>query len=169
MLVSLFDYDLPPDRIALEPAVPREAARMLVVGADGGLGDKLIADLPSLLRPGDAVVVNDTRVIAARLNGVRVRGPAAARIEAMLIKRVDASRWRALARPAKKLAVGERIRFGDDGESSACLLNALDAEVEAKGDNGEILLNFAFAGPALDEARLDQPHQTIANRRGRYL
>ena len=152
MLVSLFDYDLPPDRIALEPLRPREAAKMLVVSLDGALQDRQIGDLPEFLRPGDAVVVNDTRVIAARLNGIRVRGEAVAHVEVTLIKRVDESRFFALARPAKKLRVGERIRFGEAAESTACLLASLDAEVEEKGEAGEILLSFAFSGPALDEA-----------------
>jgi S-adenosylmethionine:tRNA ribosyltransferase-isomerase len=152
MRVDLFDFDLPPERIALAPASPREAARMLVVDAEGALADRRIGDLPDFVRPGDALVVNDTRVIAARLAGIRVRGNAAARIEATLIKRVDDSRWRALVRPAKKLNVGERIRFGEASESAACLLGALDAEVEEKGEGGEALLAFAFQGAALDEA-----------------
>ncbi len=79
MRVDLFDFDLPPERIALAPASPREAARMLVVAPDGALEDRLVGDLPDFLRPGDALVVNDTRVIAARLDGVRVRGESAAR------------------------------------------------------------------------------------------
>jgi S-adenosylmethionine:tRNA ribosyltransferase-isomerase len=115
--------------------------------------------LPDFLRPGDALVVNDTRVIAARLDGVRVRGEAAAHIEATLIKRLDGGRWRALVKPAKKLKVGERIRFGERSESAACLLGALDAEVEEKSEAGEVTLGFAFHGAALDEAieRLGQP------------
>ncbi len=159
MRVDLFDYDLPPERIALRPAEPRESAGLLVVDVDGALRDKHIADLPDLLRPGDMLVVNDTRVIAARLQGVRQRGGALARIEATLIKRLDASRWRALARPAKKLQVGERIHFGGLSESSACALSALDADVEGKGDNGEIILSFDFSGGALDDAieRFGQP------------
>jgi S-adenosylmethionine:tRNA ribosyltransferase-isomerase len=152
MRVDLFDYHLPPERIALEPISPREAARLLVVGADGALADRHVGDFPDFLRPGDAVVVNDTRVIAARLDGVRIRGDAVAGIEATLIKRIDESRWRALVRPAKKLKVGERVRFGDGSKSGACLSVSLDAEVEAKDDAGEILLNFAFSGAALDEA-----------------
>ncbi|HYA73689.1 MAG TPA: tRNA preQ1(34) S-adenosylmethionine ribosyltransferase-isomerase QueA [Roseiarcus sp.] len=152
MRVDLFDFDLPPERIALTPASPREAARMLVVAPDGALEDRLVGDLPDFLRPGDALVVNDTRVIAARLEGVRLRGESAAAIEATLIKRLDASRWRAFVRPAKKLRIGERIRFGQRSESAACLLGALDAEVEEKGEAGEVTLAFAFHGAALDEA-----------------
>jgi S-adenosylmethionine:tRNA ribosyltransferase-isomerase len=159
MRVDDFDFALPPECIALAPASPRDSARMLVVGADGGLTDSRVRQLPDFLRPGDALVVNDTKVIPARLEGVRVRGEAVASIEATLIERVDDSRWRALARPAKKLKVGERIRFGEASESMACLLAALDAEVEDKGEAGEILLRFHFAGAALDEAieRLGAP------------
>ncbi len=159
MRVDLFDFDLPPERIALKPASPRDAARMLVVASDGGLEDAHVFDLPRLLRRGDALVVNDTRVIAARLEGIRVRGAAVAAIEATLIKRLDPSRWQALVKPAKKLKVGERIRFGETRESTACLIAALDAEVEAKGEGGEVTLRFAFHGAALDEAidRLGAP------------
>src|SRR5271165_16812 len=159
MRVDAFDFELPSERIALEPASPRDTARMLVVGADGALTDARVSDLPDFLRGGDALVVNDTRVIAARLEGVRVRGAAAASIEATLIRRVDDCRWRALARRAKKLKVGERVRFGKSSESSVCLLAALYAEVEEKGESGEVLLRFEFAGAALDEAieRLGAP------------
>jgi S-adenosylmethionine:tRNA ribosyltransferase-isomerase len=152
MRVDQFDFDLPADRIALEPAEPRDAARLLIVAADGALQDSGVRDLPRLLRPGDALVVNDTRVIAARLSGVRVRDDHVARIEATLIRRVDDSRWRALARPAKKLSVGDRIRFGDSRDSMSCLLASLDAEVVEKGEAGEIGLAFALSGAALDEA-----------------
>jgi S-adenosylmethionine:tRNA ribosyltransferase-isomerase len=152
MRVDAFDFHLPPERIALTPASPRDSARMLVVGADGGLIDSHVRDLPDFLTPGDALVVNDTRVIAARLEGIRVRGDAIASIEATLIERVDDCRWRALVRPAKKLKVGERIRFGETRESTACLLAALDAEIEDKGEAGEARLRFHFAGAALDEA-----------------
>ena len=159
MRVDAFDFVLPPERIALKPANPRDGARMLIVGADGDLKDAHVRDLPEFLTPRDALVVNDTRVIAARLDGIRVRGEAAASIEATLIERVDDCRWRALARPAKRLKVGERIRFGETTESMACLLAALDAEVEGKGEAGEVLLRFEFTGAALDEAieRLGNP------------
>jgi S-adenosylmethionine:tRNA ribosyltransferase-isomerase len=152
MRVDAFDFDLPPERIALTPASPRDSARMLVVAADGSLTDVRVRDLPNFLAPGDALVVNDTKVIAARLEGVRVRKGLAASVEATLIRRVDECRWRALARPAKKLRVGERIRFGESSESMACLLAALDAEVEDMGEAGEVLLRFEFWGAALDEA-----------------
>ncbi len=151
MRVDLFDYTLPPERIALAPASPRESGRLLHVPAVGPFVDLTVADLPRLIRPGDAVVVNDTRVIPARLYGRRVRGEAVARIEAMLLKRLDASRWLALARPAKKLKIGERVAFGETSDR-ACLLGALDATVEAKGEAGETVLAFDFSGPALDEA-----------------
>ena len=102
MRVDAFDFELPPERIALQPASPRDSARMMVVGSDGALTDARVFDLPDFLRPGDALVVNDTRVIAARLDGIRVRGEAVASIEATLIKRVDDCRWRALGPPSEE-------------------------------------------------------------------
>ncbi|MBM3552540.1 MAG: tRNA preQ1(34) S-adenosylmethionine ribosyltransferase-isomerase QueA [Alphaproteobacteria bacterium] len=145
MRVDLFDFELPADRIALRPASPRDSARMLVVPAKGGFEDRRVEDLPIYLRRGDALVVNDSRVIHARLSGRRLRGDLSANVEATLIERLDASRWRALMRPGKKLGVGDRIRFvGHDGELDAC--------VEAKGDGGEISLAFELCGPALDIA-----------------
>jgi S-adenosylmethionine:tRNA ribosyltransferase-isomerase len=152
--VNLFDFDLPEERIALRPTSPRDAARLLVVrpGGEPPLEDRTVRDLPDLLRPGDVLVLNDTKVIPARLWGLRRRGEAAARVEILLHNREGAERWRAFARPAKRLAVGDHIRFGEESESMACLLAGLDAEVEAKGEGGEVLLRFAFAGPALDEA-----------------
>jgi len=154
MRVDLFDFELPEDRIALRPAEPRDSARLLVVRPNGlpAREDRRVSDLPGLLRPGDALVVNDTRVIPARLKGVRVRAGAVARIEATLHKREGEDRWRAFVRPAKKLNVGERVRFGADAESAACLLGALDAEVLEKGEEGEVLFGFSFSGAALDEA-----------------
>lgn len=153
MRVDLFDFALPQEAIALRPASPRDSARMLVVPSIGGaLEDRKIRDLPDLLAPGDALVVNDTRVIHARLSGFRQRGETRARIEATLIERIGADRWRALVRPAKKLAIGERVRFGAASESGACSFAALDAEVVEKGENGEVLFAFDMSGAALDDA-----------------
>src|SRR5919107_1560452 len=153
MRVDLFDFDLPEERIALRPAEPRDCARMLVVRADGApFEDRIVRDLPDLLRPGDMLVLNDTKVIPSRLYGLRMREETAARVEIMLHKREGADRWRAFARPAKKLNVGDRIRFGEAAESTACELVRLDAEVEEKGEAGEGVLRFSFAGAYLDEA-----------------
>ena len=152
MRVDLFDFHLPEDRIALRPAEPRDGARMLVVRPGQGLEDRIVRELPDLLQPGDVLVLNDTKVIPSRLYGIRVRGESAARVEIMLHKREGADRWLAFARPAKKLQVGERIRFGEEAESTACELVRLDAEVEAKGEGGEIALRFSLTGPYLDEA-----------------
>ena len=139
MLVSLFDYDLPPERIALAPVTPaRSGQHARRRRRTAGSQTNTSRDLPDFLRPGDAVVVNDTRVIAARLSGVRVRGEAVAHVEVTLIKRVDDSRWRALARPAKKLKIGERIRFGEAPRAWPACSASLDAEVEEKGEAGEI-------------------------------
>jgi len=153
MRTDLFDFELPSERIALRPAHPRDSARMLVVQADGVLRDRVVADLPQWLEPGDQLVVNDTRVIAAQLRGRRIGRDAEPKIEATLIKRLDGSRWQALVKPAKKLAPGDRIRFGNEGK--VCLLGHLDAEVEAKGGEGEVTLSFSFHGPALDQAIAD--------------
>ncbi|UGY14455.1 tRNA preQ1(34) S-adenosylmethionine ribosyltransferase-isomerase QueA [Bradyrhizobium septentrionale] len=153
MRTDLFDFELPPDSIALRPASPRDAARMLVVHPDGVLRDATIADLPQWLEPGDQIVVNDTKVIAAQLKGRRIGRETEPKIEATLIKRLDGSRWQALVKPAKKLSSGDTIRFGNEGK--VCLLGHLDAEVEAKGQEGEVTLSFSFHGPALDQAISD--------------
>ncbi len=142
MRVDAFDFILPPDRIALTPAHPRDSARMLVVGADGGLTDSHVRDLPDFLTPRRRAGRQRYEGHRGAARGIRVRGDAVASIEATLIERVDDCRWRALARPAKKLKVGERIRFGESSESMACLLAALDAEIEDKGEAGEALLRF---------------------------
>jgi S-adenosylmethionine:tRNA ribosyltransferase-isomerase len=150
MRTDLFDFDLPPERIALRPVSPRDAARLLVVRPDG-LSDRAVRDLPDLLEPGDALVVNDTRVIPARLKGRRIgRGDAEPAIEATLIRRIDGSTWTAFAKPGKKLAVGDVLRFGDEGK--VCFLGQLDAQVLHKDENGEIILGFSFHGPVLDQA-----------------
>jgi S-adenosylmethionine:tRNA ribosyltransferase-isomerase len=153
MRTDLFDFDLPPNRIALRPASPRDAARLLVVGPGEALLDRTMRELPEHLRTGDVLVVNDTRVIPAQLSGRRIGRGSETVISATLIKRLDASRWQALVKGAKKLQVGDTLRFGHDGR--VCLLGHLDAAVEHKADEGAITLSFSFHGPALDQAIAD--------------
>jgi S-adenosylmethionine:tRNA ribosyltransferase-isomerase len=181
MRTDLFDFDLPDDRIALEPASPRDAARLLVVhpgppaatsshrratqlspdvapsdvdprlaAHDLSLEDRVVRDLPDLIRPGDVLVFNDTRVIRAALEGERAREGHRALITFNLHRRVDESRWRAFARPAKRLAPGDRIRFGHEGR--VCLLGTLEATVTAIGEAGEVELSFSLHSAYLDEA-----------------
>jgi S-adenosylmethionine:tRNA ribosyltransferase-isomerase len=200
MRLSDFDFDLPDSLIALRPAVPRDAARLLVVNpqalplADGGglgggvaaglmekarlepdetlsaspartpptpalppsrgkgeLQDRLVSDLPSYLRPGDAIVFNDTRVIPARLNGTRERDGSTVAVEATLHRRLSPSRWTAFMKPGKRLRVGDRVRFGER-DDRACFLGVLDAAVAAKAEAGEVTLAFDLSGPDLDAA-----------------
>jgi len=108
MRVDLFDFDLPPERIALRPVSPRDAARMLCVSGGGSLADAHVNDLPSRLRAGDCLIFNDTRVIPAQLQGTR----GDAKIGATLHKRIDLRRWQAFIRNAKRLRVGETVDFG---------------------------------------------------------
>ena len=153
MRTDLFDFDLPADRIALRPASPRDSARLLVVrpGEAPEWQDKGVRDLPDLLQPGDCLVVNDSKVIAARLKGRRIgRGDAEPRIEATLTKRLDGSHWQAFILGAKKVQVGDMLRFGDEGK--VCFLGQLDAQVSHKDEGGEVTLSFSFHGPVLDQA-----------------
>lgn len=150
MRTDLFDFDLPEDRIALDPVSPRDAARLLVVEPGQGLGDHRVSDLPALLRSGDVLVVNDTKVIRAALVGLRTRGEAQSKVVFNLVKRLGEDRWRAFARPAKRLKVGDRVSFGHDGR--VCLLGTLEAVVAAMADGGEVELAFSLHGPYLDEA-----------------
>ena len=126
-----FDFDLPLDRIAQYPAKPRDSARLLVVGA--GLQDLKVGDLPGVLRPGDLMVFNDTKVIPAQLEGRK----GDTRIEVTLIERnpKDARCWQAFAKPGKKLKVGDEVSFGD----------GVAASVLAKSESGEISLRFDCA------------------------
>jgi len=149
MRLSDFDFDLPEASIALRPA-PRGTAKLMVVRPGEGLEDRHVGDLVDLLRPGDALIFNDTRVIPARLSGLRRREETTVRVEATLLKRLAPDRWTALMKPGKRLKPGDRVRFGQTAET--CELSGLDAEIAAKGDGGEVELRFDLAGPALDEA-----------------
>ena len=151
MRVDLFDFDLPDERIALRPARPRDAARLLVVKPGAAPEDHIVRELPDLLRPGDALVFNDTRVIPAQLFGERVREGVSARIGVTLHMREAGDRWRAFLRPAKKIAAGDRILFGETTDR-ACLVSGLAATVAEKGDAGEVVLAFDLSGPDLDGA-----------------
>ncbi len=143
MRISELDFELPEDRIALRPAVPRESAKMLVVGET--LLDRHVRDLPSFLKAGDVLVFNNTKVIPAALVGVRSgRLGTTPKISVLLHMRLSPSSWRAFAKPAKKLIVGDVVAFG-----------GLRAEVTEKGLDGEITLSFGLSGDALDRAIAD--------------
>jgi S-adenosylmethionine:tRNA ribosyltransferase-isomerase len=150
--IDLFDFDLPEELIALRPVHPRDEARLLLVdpGAEPPFSDRMIADLPALLAPGDALVFNDTKVIPAALKGVRMREGASAHVSVTLIERLDDHRWQALARPARRLETGDRITFGEGG--NVCGLGSLQAMVEARGSEGEVMLAFDLSGAALHDA-----------------
>ncbi|MVZ98741.1 tRNA preQ1(34) S-adenosylmethionine ribosyltransferase-isomerase QueA [Sphingorhabdus sp. IMCC26285] len=128
MRVDLFDFDLPPERIALRPAVPRDSARMLLVSGQAALRDAHVRDLPSALRAGDCLIFNDTRVIPAQLEGKR----GAAKIGATLHKRIDLRRWQAFIRNGKRLRVGEIVDFGSN----------VTALAETRHDDGSFTLHF---------------------------
>ena len=139
MKLSDFDFDLPEGLIATRPARPRTAARLLVAQGDG-IRDCHVADLVDIFRPGDRLVLNNTRVIPARLFGTRARGDTVARIEVTLLEPTPQG-WRALAKPLRKVALGEVIGFSA----------ALTARVVAKGD-GDLVLAFDRAGADFDAA-----------------
>ena len=150
MRLADFDFDLPEELIALRPAKPRDASRLLVSRPDGGIEDRRVSDLAELLNPGDVLVFNDSRVIAARLSGERRRDDTNIRVEATLLKRLSPSHWTAFMKPGKRLRPGDRIHFG--GGEGVCLLGGLDATLEAKGEDGEVTLAFDLSGSVLDEA-----------------
>jgi S-adenosylmethionine:tRNA ribosyltransferase-isomerase len=155
MKTADFDFDLPEDRIALRPAEPRDSARLLVV-RDGGLEDRVVRDLPDFLRPGDALVFNDTRVIPARMPGSRHRigddgQTLSVPVEATLHHRDAPDVWSAFMKPGKRIKPGDRIVFGTQWDT-ACLMSGLEATVESKGDDGLVTLRFDLTGPVLDEA-----------------
>ena len=133
MQTDLFDFDLPEDRIALRPVRPRDAARMLVVEGAHGFQDRTVRDLPNLLRAGDVLVFNDTRVIPAQLEGMRGE----ARIGATLHKRVDLRRWEAFLRNAKRVREGDSIEFGA----------GVTAIAEERRPDGSAVLSFQGEEP----------------------
>lgn len=143
MRVDLFDFDLPPESIALRPARPRDSARMLVVEGERLLVDRRVCDLPDLLRAGDLLVFNDTRVIPAQLEGKRGE----ARIGATLHKRIDLRRWQAFVRNAKRLRPGDRIEFP----------SGVSALAEARHEDGSWALLFEG----------DEPVEVLLERAGR--
>ncbi len=148
MRLADFDFHLPEDRIALRPASPRDSARLLLVQPGAPLQDLAVRDLPGLLRAGDVLVVNDTRVIPARLKGTRTRGENVTAVEATLHRQLSGHVWTAFMRPGKRLAVGDRVVFGE-ADDRACFLGALDATVREKGEGGEVTLAFDLSGPDL--------------------
>lgn len=134
---ELFDYDLPPARIAQTPLEPRDAAQLLHVQPGGVLAHRGFRDLPSLLNPGDLLVFNDTRVLPARLHGRKVNPTQegeGAQVEALLLRRLEGARWEALVYPGRRLRVGTQVTFGE---------GALSAEVLAHGDEGSRVLQFS--------------------------
>ncbi|MBW6506642.1 MAG: tRNA preQ1(34) S-adenosylmethionine ribosyltransferase-isomerase QueA [Rhodobacteraceae bacterium] len=144
MKLSDFDFELPERLIATRPARPRSASRLLLAEG-GGIADRVVADLPGILRPGDRLVLNNTKVIPARLSGTRSRqstqGDVSARIEVTLLEPAPEGAWMALAKPLRKLKVGEVIRFSP----------ALAAEVRGIED-GQLRLAFSVTGAAFDAA-----------------
>ncbi len=153
MKVDLFDFELPPELIALRPVSPRDSARQLIVrpGQTPEFADDIVANMANQLRAGDVLVFNDTRVIPARLFGRRVgRGSTEPAIEVTLHMRDGEAGWKAFAKPGRKLDQGDTICFGANGET--CYEATLNATVAAKGDGGEISLTFDKSGAFLDEA-----------------
>lgn len=154
MRVDQFDFDLPEASIALRPAVPRHASRLLEIGPGPSISDRMFTDLSARLRPGDVLVLNDTKVLPAALYGARPArqhgGGGPAQIEVNLHKRLDEAQWRAFVRPAKRLRIGDVVAFG--GENNTNMAKALNAQVREKSDGGEVTLAFNVAGPVLDAA-----------------
>lgn len=167
MKVDLFDFELPPERIALRPARPRDAARMLVVPAHGPFEDSGVRDLPNLLRAGDVLVYNDTRVIPAQLEGRRGE----ARIGATLHKRIDLRRWQAFVRNAKRLRIGDVAEFGGGvtaiaeerlADGSFVLFFEGDEPVEILLERaGRMPLPPYIAGKRATDARDREDYQTM--------
>ncbi|MTI17564.1 tRNA preQ1(34) S-adenosylmethionine ribosyltransferase-isomerase QueA [Rhodobacteraceae bacterium RKSG542] len=158
MRVEEFNFNLPTENIALRPVAPRDSARMLVVRPNGDelLSDKGVMDLADLLEPGDALVFNDTKVIPAQLLGFRTRDDVTAKVGVTLHQRVEADAWRAFVRPAKKLKVGDTVRFCFSAEEvESATLSAL---VEEKTEDGDVLFRFNKTANELDTAIAEVGH-----------
>src|SRR5690349_20304450 len=138
MQLADFDFDLPRELVADRPAEPRDSARLLVIPARGEFADRHIGDLPELLRPGDLLVFNDTKVIPARLVGRRGQ----ATVEITLAMEAGGGAWRAYAKGARRLRPGDLLRFAED----------FAAEVVGKTPEGEVILRFDREGEAFREA-----------------
>jgi S-adenosylmethionine:tRNA ribosyltransferase-isomerase len=157
MRVDLFDFDLPEDRIALRPAVPRDSAKMLVVQPGEELQDRCVLDLADFLTPNDIIVFNDTKVIPAQLYGMR----GDMHVECNLHKRESPVVWKAFAKKTKRMKVGDRIVFGE---------GRLSAQIEAVGEGGELTLSFDVRPgelePLLAEVGMMPLPPYIASKRG---
>lgn len=138
-----FNFDLPEGLIALRPHEPRDGARLLQV-SDDGLQDLRVTDLPDLLRPDDVLVFNDTRVIPARLKGLRVRNDASVEVEATLLNQIADGVWTSFMKPGRRLAVNDRLLFGET--------QTLTGAVAEKRDDGQVVIRFDLKGTALDAA-----------------
>ena len=142
MKVTAFDFDLPEELIALRPAVPRDASRLLVVHSDGRLCHAHVRNLPNFMRSGDVLALNDTRVVPGRLRGMRLARGTEAKIELLLHRRLAPGVFAAMARPARKFRPGDRLVLGTD----------IEAVVAACGEMGAVEITFALEGAALDAA-----------------
>jgi S-adenosylmethionine:tRNA ribosyltransferase-isomerase len=167
MRVDLFDFDLPPERIALRPVNPKDSARMLCVSGSGTMQDETVRDLPQLLQPGDCLVFNDTRVIPAQLTGKRGQ----ATLGATLHKRIDLRRWHAFIRNAKRLKAGDKVDFGR-GVSAIAEMRHVDGSyiLAFEGEEpveillaraGEMPLPPYIAGKRAADAQDQKDYQTI--------
>lgn len=148
MRVDEFDFELPPENIALRPVNPRDSAKLLVVSPGNALQNSNVSNLVDFLDEGDVLVFNDTRVIPAQLEGLRApRSPEfpAAKVSATLHMRIDGSTWDAFIRPAKKVKQGDRLTFANGSQT-------LDALVVKRGEAGEVRLEFPLGAADLDQA-----------------
>ncbi len=152
--LSDYDFDLPDHQIALRPAVPRDSARLLVHAPDAPIRDATVRDLPTFLRPGDRLVVNDSRVIPAQLSGSRIREDGTAGIALTLIEDRGEDRWHAFAKPAKRVRPGDRLSFPAPG-------GAVEGVVESREGPSVIV---AFTGDPLTAGGMPLPPYIAARR-----